>query len=92
MNRTDVLNRMVEASGVSIATADRALRGALAGMKESLVNGEKVTLAGFGTWTVVERAPRKGRNPKSGEEIDIPSKKAVKFTVGAPLAQAVNGE
>lgn len=90
MNRTDILKKMSEATGISVQTADIALRAALNGMKESLAKGEKVSLTGFGTWSVVDRAARVGRNPKTGEPVNIPAKKRVKFSVGAPVTEAVN--
>ena len=59
-------------------------------IKESLSKGEKVQLVGFGSWQVKERAARKGRNPQTGEAIDIAAKKVVKFKAGKNLAEAVN--
>lgn len=58
-------------------------------VKDALVNGDKVALTGFGTFEVAERAARKGRNPKTGEEILIPASKAPKFKAGKTLKDAV---
>ena len=58
-------------------------------VKDTLVNGDKVALTGFGTFEVAERAARKGRNPKTGEEILIPASKAPKFKAGKALKNAV---
>lgn len=58
-------------------------------VKDALVNGDKVALTGFGTFEVAERAARKGRNPKTGEEILIPASKAPKFKAGKALKDAV---
>ena len=58
-------------------------------VKDTLVNGDKIALTGFGTFEVAERAARKGRNPKTGEEILIPASKAPKFKAGKALKDAV---
>ena len=58
-------------------------------VKDTLVNGDKIALTGFGTFEVAERAARKGRNPKTGEEILIPASKAPKFKAGKTLKDAV---
>ena len=58
-------------------------------VKDTLVNGDKIALTGFGTFEVAERAARKGRNPKTGEEIMIPASKAPKFKAGKALKDAV---
>jgi len=57
---------------------------------ETLQGGDRVQIAGFGTFSVVERAAREGRNPRTGETIPIPASKSVKFRVGAGLKEAVN--
>ncbi|MCL0040381.1 HU family DNA-binding protein, partial [Thermodesulfovibrionales bacterium] len=58
-------------------------------VKDALTDGQKVTLVGFGTFSVFERKARKGRNPRTGEEIEIPAAKVPKFTAGKTLKEAV---
>ena len=61
----------------------------LSTMAEAMEEGERVTLVGFGSFSIVERAPRLGRNPKTGESVPIPPRKAVKFRPGKELSQKV---
>ena len=61
----------------------------MASLREALAAGESVTFTGFGSFKVVERAARKGRNPRTNEEITIPSSKVVKFTPGKGLKDAI---
>ncbi|MBQ9407702.1 MAG: HU family DNA-binding protein [Desulfovibrio sp.] len=69
--------------------AEEALDAVIAALREALTAGESITFTGFGSFKVVERAERKGRNPQSGETITIPASKVVKFTPGKALKDAV---
>ena len=70
---------------------DQALAAFMEHLKTSLTQGEKVSLPGVGQFEVSERAARQGRNPQTGETIDIPASKAVKFKAGKALKDALNG-
>lgn len=89
MNKTELIANMAESAGISKAAADRALLGFLEAVTDGLQNGERVTLIGFGTFSVSERAARTGRNPQTGKAIEIPAKTVVKFKPGKKLADAV---
>lgn len=91
MNKSELVEIIQSKLGVdaSKAAAERALSAVLAGLEEALVKGESVTLIGFGTFSVVERAERQGINPKSKEAITIPASKAVKFKAGAGLKSKI---
>ena len=90
MNKSDLISKMAEISGMTKASAEKALNAFIEAVKEALGRGERVSLVGFGTFMVVERAARKGRNPRTGEEIEIPAKKIVKFKPGSNLEAVVN--
>lgn len=75
----------------SKAEAERKLDSVLETFEEVLVNGDDVNFVGWGKFEVVDKPARKGRNPKTGEEIDIPAKKVVKFKPGKKLSDKVNG-
>jgi DNA-binding protein HU-beta len=89
MNKTELIANMAESAGISKAAADRALLGFLEAVTDGLQNGERVTLIGFGTFSVSERSARTGRNPQTGKAIEIPAKTVVKFKPGKKLADAV---
>ncbi len=89
MNKKDLIDLMAGNAEISKATAEQALNALLDGVKESLKKGEKVTLVGFGTFSVSNRAARTGRNPQTGEEIQIAASKAPKFTAGKDFKKAI---
>ncbi len=66
-----------------------ALDAVIEGIRDALIAGESITFTGFGSFKVVDRAARKGRNPRTGEEIDIPASKVVKFTPGKTLKDSI---
>lgn len=72
------------------AAAERAMDAVLGTIEDTLLTGDNVQFVGWGTFEVKEVAARTGRNPKTGEEIAIPAKKAVKFKAGKSLADKVN--
>jgi len=90
MNKTDLVKKMAEGSGISQAEAKKALDAALAAIKDALVAGDKVALIGFGTFSVNERPAREGINPATKEKISIAAKKVAKFKAGAEIADALN--
>ena len=90
MNKAELIGSIAEKSGLSKAEAGRALEAFVASVTEALADGDRISLVGFGTWSVGERGARTGRNPRTGEEIQIAAKKVVKFKPGASLSDAVN--
>ena len=89
MNKAQLVARMADAAGISRAAADRALSGLIDAIVDALQGGDKVTLVGFGTFSVAERKARTGRNPRTGEAIEIPQRKIVKFKASSRLAESV---
>lgn len=79
-----------QVASISKAVAEKALNSVMAAIMEAMSAGDKVTLVGFGTFSVAERATREGRNPQSGKAIKIAAKNVVKFKVGSKLADAVS--
>lgn len=90
MNKSELISAMAEKSGLTKADAGKALDALMESVTEGLTSGDRIALVGFGSWTVEERSARTGRNPRTGEEIQIPAKKVVKFKPGAGLSDAVN--
>ena len=89
MNKSDLVVAMAEAGDISKASAERVLDCFLSKVTESLLKGDNVTLSGFGTFSVSSRAGRKGRNPLTGEAIDIPAKRVPKFKPGKELKNTI---
>lgn len=89
-NKTEIIELMAEQAGISKASATRALSSLLDGIVSALRSGKQVSIAGFGNFVVKSRAPRKGRNPKTGEEIEIPAANVPSFKPGKGLKEAVN--
>ena len=90
MNKAELIGSIADKSGLSKADASKALDALVASVTDALSGGERVSLVGFGSWSVDERGARTGRNPRTGEEIQIAAKKVVKFKPGAGLTDAVN--
>ncbi len=89
MNKSDLVASMASASDISKAAAEKSLNGALSAITAALKKGDKVTLVGFGTFSVTKRAARTGRNPQTGKAIKIKAKKVTKFKAGSKLSDAV---
>ncbi len=89
MTKTELIDKIASGSGLTKADASRALDATLDAVKVSLKKGQKVTLVGFGTFAVTKRKARKGRNPRTGQVINIPAAKTPKFTAGKALKDAV---
>jgi DNA-binding protein HU-beta len=90
MNKSELIDAIAESAELTKADAGRALDGFLAAVTDALSKGDTVTLVGFGTYSVKERAERKGRNPQTGEEITIKAAKTPAFKAGKSLKDAVN--
>jgi DNA-binding protein HU-beta len=89
-NKSDLIDAIATSADISKAAAGRALDATVASIKASLAKGEEVSLVGFGTFYVGERAARSGRNPRTGASIDIKAAKTPKFRAGKGLKDAVN--
>lgn len=89
MNKGDLIAKIADDASISKAQAKDALDSFIDATSSTLKKGNKVTLVGFGTFSVAERAARTGRNPQTGKEIKIAAKKVVKFKVGKELADTV---
>ncbi|MGM8213978.1 HU family DNA-binding protein [Bacillaceae bacterium W0354] len=89
MNKTDLVNAVAESAELSKKDASKAVDAVFDAITNSLKASEKVQLIGFGNFEVRERSARKGRNPQTGEEIDIPASKVPAFKPGKALKDAV---
>jgi DNA-binding protein HU-beta len=89
MTKAELIEKMAKDADVSKAAAAKALDSFIDGVKKSLKKGDKVTLVGFGTFSVSKRSARKGRNPRTGETIKIKASKAPKFTSGKAFKDAI---
>lgn len=89
MNKGDLVKKMASDAKVTKTQAQSALNSMIGAVSGALKKGEKVTLVGFGTFSVSKRSARKGRNPQTGKVISIPAKKVAKFRPGAELAKKV---
>ena len=87
MTKTDLTNEIAAKAGLTKVQAKAALDATLESISQALENSDKVQLIGFGTFSVVEKPERKGRNPRTKEEITIAARKVVKFKPGAGLGQ-----
>ncbi len=92
MTKSDIVAKVAEEIKVSHAAAAKALAVITGSITQAMKMGDKVTLVGFGTFAVMERKARKGRNPQTGKEIKIAAKKVPKFTAGAALKVAASGK
>lgn len=90
MNKAELIEAMAAKAELSKADAKRALDAFVESTTDTLKTGGRVALVGFGSFSISERAARKGRNPQTGKEINIAAKKVVKFKAGAELSDTVN--
>ena len=91
MNKAELIDAMASDADISKSQAAAALDGALNAIGTTLAAGGKVTLVGFGAFSVSDRAGRTGRNPRTGEAIQIPARKVPKFKAGKALSDQVQG-
>lgn len=89
MNKTELITAMAEKAEISKKDAEKALTAFTNVVADTLVDGDKVAITGFGTFEVAERAERQGRNPATGEAITIAASKSPKFKAGKALKDAV---
>lgn len=89
MTKKDLISKMADKAEISKAKAEKAINAVIDSIKGALKKGDKVTLVGFGTFSVKKRAARKGRNPQTGAEIKIAASKAPKFSPGKAFKDAV---
>lgn len=92
MNKTELISYVAEATELTKKDATKAVEAVFEAIENALKNGDKVQLIGFGNFEVRERAARKGRNPQTGEEIEIAASKIPAFKPGKSLKDAVGGE
>lgn len=90
MNKAELVDAVAEGADLSKAAAGRAVDSLLDAIGDALKKGDQVSIVGFGTFTVRDRAARTGRNPQTGQPIDIPAAKIPAFKAGKALKDAVN--
>ena len=90
MNKTELIEHIAKEADISKAAAARALEAMIGGVKTTLKRSGSVSLVGFGTFTVTKRDAREGRNPRTGDTINIEAAKVPKFRPGKALKDAVN--
>jgi DNA-binding protein HU-beta len=90
MNKTELIEAMADSADISKAAAGRALEGMVEAITNAVKGGDTVSVIGFGTFSLRERAARTGRNPKTGAEIQIPASKSPAFKAGKAFKDAVN--
>ena len=90
MNKAQLIDSIASEAGLTKADAKKALDAFIKVTGDALKEGGRVALVGFGSFSVSERSARTGRNPQTGQEIQIPAKKVVKFKAGSELTDSVN--
>ena len=90
MNKTELIDAMAADAGITKAASKKALESFLGNVEGSLKKGNRISLVGFGSWSVSKRNAREGRNPQTGQTIKIAAKNVVKFKAGAELSKSVN--
>lgn len=89
MNKAELIDRVSEKTGLPRRLSRQAVESLVASVKRSLQRGEDVHIVGFGSFKVLNRAPRRGRNPRTGQLINVPAKKAVKFAPGKDFKERI---
>jgi len=89
MTKAELVAKIAKEAGIIKSQADKTVDGFVSAVSDALATGDKITLVGFGTFSVAVRAQREGRNPRTGEKIKIPASKAVKFKPGKTLSEKV---
>ena len=90
MNKTELIAAVAEQASLSKKDAEKAVSAVIASITNALAEGDKVQLVGFGTFEVRAREARKGKNPRTGEEITIAASKVPAFKAGKPLKEIIN--
>lgn len=91
MNKADLINEVSERTSLTKKDSERAVNAVIAAIEDALKQGEKVSLVGFGTFEVRSRQARMGRNPQTGEAIQIPASKVPAFRPGKALREIISG-
>ncbi len=89
MNKAELIASVADSAEITKADAAKAIQGFIDAITDTLSDGDKVILVGFGTFSVVKRAAREGRNPQTGKKMKIKAKKVVKFKAGTKLADSI---
>jgi DNA-binding protein HU-beta len=89
MNKRDIVEKVAQDCNLTKSAVEQVLNGFLGTISKAVTAGEKVTLIGFGTFSISERSARNGQNPKTGEAIQIAARKVVKFKAGKGLIEAI---
>jgi DNA-binding protein HU-beta len=89
MTKAELVGKIASEGGITKSQAEKAVEGFVSAVSDAMATGDKITLVGFGTFSVRERAQREGRNPGTGEKISIPASKVVKFKAGKTLSEKV---
>jgi DNA-binding protein HU-beta len=89
MNKQDLVNLVSEKTGISKEAAGKAQKAVIEAISSTLEKGDSVSLIGFGSFKVIDRSAREGRNPSTGEKMQIPATKAVKFTPSKVLKERI---
>ena len=90
MTKSELIYKVADINKLPISQAERIINVTFDEIQRELISGGKVQILGFGTFEVRTRAPRKGKNPRTGETIDLPEHKVTHFACGKPLKEAVN--
>jgi DNA-binding protein HU-beta len=90
MNKSELIEKVAQDCDLSKAVAGKTLNSIMGAITDAMAAGDKVSLIGFGTFSVTKRAAREGRNPQTGKKMKIAAKKVVKFKAGSTLADAAN--
>lgn len=90
MNKGDLINAVADAAGITKGQATAAVNGVFSSIESTLKRGDKASFVGFGTFATSHRSAREGRNPSTGEKIQIKAKTLVKFKAGKALEDSVN--
>ena len=87
MTKAELVEKIASEGGITKSQAEKATDGFVSTVSAALADGDKITLVGFGTFSVGTRSQREGRNPRTGEKITIPESKVVKFKAGKTLSE-----
>ena len=90
MNKTELIDAIAAEAGLTKADAKKAVEAFFSNVEKSLIQGKKVAIVGFGSWSVTKKEARDARNPRTGAVIKVPAKKVVKFKAGTELSESVN--
>jgi len=90
MTKAEIVTKVAREINLTKGVAAKAFAAVIAAVEDALRKGEKVSIAGFGTFSITERKARVGRNPRTGKDIKIAARKAPRFTAGKGLKEAIN--